>query len=236
MTTSNTITKTDLENILNEVLPFSYNDDLAKTESFGLPAITIAAGGTYTNTDLDVSSHIPNGYKLIDVECRATGGNEIYCYQVGKATDTTAVLQLKNTKSASVTVTPMLKTICINQLYASVGKTQADYIVEQGTSGDWTYRKWNSGLYECFCERSDSFAMTNQLGNTYYGNVTVTISSLGFVSIKNVQITGGGGGHYFGAKVDTGGVTTTSFVISARASGSQTATLTHWVYIIGTWK
>lgn len=25
-----------------------------------------------------------------------------------------------------------------------------DYIVEQGTSGIWTYRKWNSGIVECW--------------------------------------------------------------------------------------
>lgn len=25
-----------------------------------------------------------------------------------------------------------------------------DYIVEQGTSGGWTYRKWNSGIAECW--------------------------------------------------------------------------------------
>lgn len=27
----------------------------------------------------------------------------------------------------------------------------ADYVVEQGTSGVWTYRKWNSGIAECWC-------------------------------------------------------------------------------------
>lgn len=27
---------------------------------------------------------------------------------------------------------------------------KADYIVEQGTSGIWTYRKWNSGVAECW--------------------------------------------------------------------------------------
>lgn len=26
----------------------------------------------------------------------------------------------------------------------------ADYVVEQGTSGIWTYRKWNSGIAECW--------------------------------------------------------------------------------------
>ena len=26
----------------------------------------------------------------------------------------------------------------------------ADYVVAQGTSGIWTYRKWNSGIAECW--------------------------------------------------------------------------------------
>ena len=29
-------------------------------------------------------------------------------------------------------------------------KRQKDYVVEQGTSGIWTYRKWNSGKAECW--------------------------------------------------------------------------------------
>lgn len=27
----------------------------------------------------------------------------------------------------------------------------SDYVVEWGTSGIWTYRKWNSGIAECWC-------------------------------------------------------------------------------------
>lgn len=31
-----------------------------------------------------------------------------------------------------------------------LNKEDNDYIVEQGTSGNWTYRKWNSGIAECW--------------------------------------------------------------------------------------
>lgn len=31
-----------------------------------------------------------------------------------------------------------------------LNKEDNDYIVEQGTSGIWTYRKWNSGVAECW--------------------------------------------------------------------------------------
>lgn len=32
----------------------------------------------------------------------------------------------------------------------SIKNLNADYIIEQGTSGIWTYRKWASGLAECW--------------------------------------------------------------------------------------
>lgn len=36
-----------------------------------------------------------------------------------------------------------------------------DYIVEQGTSGAWTYRKWASGIAECWCSiRTSSLTWT----------------------------------------------------------------------------
>ena len=36
------------------------------------------------------------------------------------------------------------------------GGTAADYVVEQGTSGIWTYRKWSSGIAECWGAQSYS--------------------------------------------------------------------------------
>ena len=32
----------------------------------------------------------------------------------------------------------------------------ADYVVAQGTRGSWTYRKWNSGIAECWCAFTDT--------------------------------------------------------------------------------
>ena len=45
-------------------------------------------------------------------------------------------------------------TEAINELNETLSKlpTPADYVIEQGTSGIWTYQKWNSGLYECWCQ------------------------------------------------------------------------------------
>ena len=40
-----------------------------------------------------------------------------------------------------------------NRLYIITNEIpQADYIIEQGISGVWTYRKWASGIAECWCK------------------------------------------------------------------------------------
>lgn len=44
----------------------------------------------------------------------------------------------------------------------------ADYVVEQNTSGNWTYRKWNSGLAECWCSTTFSGdSCTDNYGGLY---------------------------------------------------------------------
>lgn len=47
------------------------------------------------------------------------------------------------------------------------GNTVADYIVSQGTSGNWVYRKWNSGFLECYYKHTStniSFSNSAQSG------------------------------------------------------------------------
>lgn len=43
----------------------------------------------------------------------------------------------------------------------------ADYIVDQGTSGAWTYRKWNSGIAECWGELTARASITDTIGVMY---------------------------------------------------------------------
>ena len=42
-----------------------------------------------------------------------------------------------------------------------------DYIVEQGTSDIWYYRKWNSGVAECWGEITETATIANPLGSVY---------------------------------------------------------------------
>lgn len=63
-----------------------------------------------------------------------------------------------------------------------------DYIVEQGTSGIWTYRKWNSGVAECW----GSTAATTVSISTAWGSIFVkdkAIASQSFpFTFKNAPV------------------------------------------------
>ena len=48
------------------------------------------------------------------------------------------------------------------------GNTMSDFIVEQGTSGIWAYRKWNSGISECWGTASINVQFKNQSGSAYF--------------------------------------------------------------------
>ena len=77
----------------------------------------------------------------------------------------------------------------IDELTARVDELQSrDYIVEQSTSGIWTYRKWNSGVAECWGvtpltnggvkEKVHAVALPFTFANTSY-IVTQAISDVG---------------------------------------------------------
>lgn len=69
----------------------------------------------------------------------------------------------------------------------SGGGSGADYIIEQGTSGIWTWRKWASGLAECVCKAAYALTLSTQWGSSgiYYntgGAVSETLPNGLFTS------------------------------------------------------
>ena len=52
------------------------------------------------------------------------------------------------------------------------GSPLADFVIQQGTSGIWTYRKWKSGIAECWCRRTVSTALNTlwAIAKKYLGN------------------------------------------------------------------
>lgn len=108
-----------------------------------------------------------------------------------------------------------------------------DYVVEQGTTGIWTYRKWNSGIAECWGKASlkgstTMSEMTVTLPFTFSSNdYTVNISPSLNGTITNKYLVANSAGNE--------GRTTTNFIIT-----HQTNTADYSVYymisVSGRWK
>lgn len=49
---------------------------------------------------------------------------------------------------------------------------RGDFVIEEGTENDWTYRKWASGIAECWKTIAHSTAITTAWGALYHGTAT----------------------------------------------------------------
>lgn len=256
---SEAITRNDLTAILNEVLPPTPSEyrkllwtNPSPTADFAAQTISLDLSD-YDEIEIE-ARHTPS----LNAYCKVKVGDDGYMYAPELSGTGTGYVQnvarkftvsssgivfgggyytYGSNSSATASNSKLVPIRIYGIKYERVAPPQeeiADVVVEQGTSGIWTYRKWNSGLYEVYGRPSDSFAMTGSLNGTYYGNKAYTISGLSIVSFINVQITGEASGAYFGSKVE--GLSTSTLTISARASSSTTATVIHNVYMLGTWK
>ena len=132
-----------------------------------------------------------------------------------------------------------------NALSANMGKelkslldsVKNDYVIEQGTSGDWTYRKWNSGLAECWYSASlGSVAITSAWGSTYYYNVSAVNYPITFIAKPIVipQVESGSGNAWISYDNNGNASRTSYFPLYASKSGTYACRLN--LYVIGKWK
>ncbi|MCQ2087652.1 MAG: hypothetical protein MJZ37_06250 [Bacilli bacterium] len=112
-----------------------------------------------------------------------------------------------------------------------------DYIVEQGTSGTWTYRKWNSGIAECWSFTTTPIeASSSASGSVYYGDSSAISFPITFTAVPSITI----------SMTQTGSTTawpvvvymsTTSFIIRVfRGAAVTTANYRFSAHAFGRWK
>lgn len=114
------------------------------------------------------------------------------------------------------------------------GSQVTDFIIEQGTSGIWTYRKWNSGNY-------DAWFMDNELASSNYsasGNVYVSDTQYSFtapfdnitscVGTASSQATWSWGAIWFG---DTGWIKLKIMAVAGTTAMGRCS-----LHITGKWK
>lgn len=101
----------------------------------------------------------------------------------------------------------------------------ADYVTSKGSSGNWTYRKWNSGKIEAWFSGTLSAGSTSSAGQIYRSAWSGTIpSAIGFVSTPKLLL-GGNNYNSNGVFAITGAATSTTamggYVFRTNSSSSS---------------
>lgn len=117
-----------------------------------------------------------------------------------------------------------------------------DYVTEQGTSGGWTYRKWNSGVAECWAHFAlVNVNMTNAWGSMYESPANQLNFPSGLFSATptyiDIQLAYSGG---VGAFIERGGSeptkTATDLFYFVRPTSFSGASMKVYAHAIGKWK
>ena len=126
----------------------------------------------------------------------------------------------------------MGKLMYMDEEYASNG---VDYVVDQGVSDIWTYRKWASGIAECWGKGTKTMTHYATYGGFYAYYTDFTLPSGLFTSITE---------HHYIATVGTGFAipaggqvtSTTNFRVYTLSSSSGSQSCTFDMVAKGRWK
>ena len=114
-----------------------------------------------------------------------------------------------------------------------------DFVVEQGTSGIWTYRKWNSGLAEVWGIYSGSIAITTSAsGYGGYRSAQITAPNWPFKFSSTPTVTMTGGQGFNGCIINNmqgTNDTRAQFYLSCGTSNAATTRYLH-IQAMGRWK
>lgn len=114
----------------------------------------------------------------------------------------------------------------------------SDYVIEQGTSGIWTYRKWESGIAECWGTHSATASVTTAWGYTFYGSVDMPNFPSIFIATPSRQATLSTPGGYAWLVPNSSNLSSTSpggmYIFSGTSVSSVSCTIS--VHAIGRWK
>ena len=110
-----------------------------------------------------------------------------------------------------------------------------DFVVEQGTIGSiWTYRKWASGLAECWGQPSQSVASSGTVLGAYAFAARFQVPAGLFTSVTEVNVNPRIGTEYaIPAYIN---VLDTTISIEALSNSGGTQTLSAYISVKGTWK
>lgn len=116
-----------------------------------------------------------------------------------------------------------------------------DFVVEEATSGIWTYRKWNNGVAECWGEYSVTTTVNNAWGSLFY---SATIAQVNYPSglfisrpILQAEASSDNGYAIWMYQQSRGDSTKTDAYYFMRATADNTNTKRYAdFYAVGKWK
>ena len=117
----------------------------------------------------------------------------------------------------------------------------ADYITERGTSGIWTYEKWNSGKAICWGRQaiSKSGAWVNWSGGIYldsWAGTSYSFPSGLFNAVPTFTMTMESSSYMWASPYGATTKTSTPAIVFMRPGGASSFSATLNMHAIGTWK
>lgn len=113
------------------------------------------------------------------------------------------------------------------------GSICTDFVIEQGTSGGWTYKKWKGGTYEMY-GLFEVTATSSDINGTLYRTNAIQVATPFKIS-DDAVVTGTATGHYW----LTNGVYANANAISIRIMSDKTISLTNAItvrlHVVGTY-
>lgn len=110
-----------------------------------------------------------------------------------------------------------------------------DYVVEEGTSGIWTYRKWASGVAECWGKTMQNITAGTAYGNIRYGSSSLINFPFEFIETPDV-VTDVKANQQLGWTAVSGDTSKSRVKIVIMSSQTTGDNWTFSIHAIGRWK
>lgn len=113
-----------------------------------------------------------------------------------------------------------------------------DFIIEQGVSGIWNYRKWASGLAECWAiSQNDNInASKNNFNGFYYSDAITKDLPFTFKTVNYYSITGGSLGNMNIVRPASYSTSKISYWVISAANNLTNVSIVANLEVKGTWK